>query len=117
MNYHVLTSDIADEELREAHGYIAAWNPEFADRWLTGLIEAIEGLSLFPRSHPVASESEQYDVEVRRLLYYGPEKRRKRSGIIYRVLFHIVEPATPGEEGIVRVVHIYHGSRSTEQEP
>lgn len=83
--------------------------PEYAIRWFEGLFEAAQGLSSFPRSHAVAPENDMYDVEVRRLLYAGPPGRR--SGSVYRVLFYIIETPENEPEGIVRILHVWHGAK------
>ena len=69
----------------------------------------ISALSIFPRSHEIAQENDLYDVEVRRLLYHGPSKRR--GGATYRILFHVIEPVEGEDEGTVRVLHIWHGAK------
>lgn len=52
---------------------------KYADRWQDGLLEKIDGLSVFRASHEVAPENARYDVEVRRLLYHGPSGRRSST--------------------------------------
>ena len=83
--------------------------PEYAIRWYEGLFEAAQGLSSFPHSHAVAPENDIYGVEVRRLLYSGPSRRR--GGSVYRVLFYIIEPQEDEAEGVVRILHVWHGAR------
>ena len=83
--------------------------PEHAVRWYEGLFEAAQTLSSLPRIHAIAPENDLYDVEVRRLLYYGPSKRRGNNP--YRVLFYTVEPLADEAEGVVRVLHIWHGAK------
>lgn len=63
-----------------------------------------------PRRHAVARENDLYGVEVRRMLYFGPSKRHRRSLTAYRVLFHVIEPTAEDAEGVVRVLHIWHGA-------
>ncbi len=63
---------------------------DYAIRWYEGLFVAAQGLSFLPRSQAIAPENDRYDVEVRRLLYYGPSRRR--TGTVYRILFYIIEP-------------------------
>ena len=62
-----------------------------------------------PRINPIAPENDRYDVEVRRLLYYGPNRRR--GGSAYRLLFHVIEPAEDETEGVVRILHVWHGAK------
>lgn len=109
--YAVIVSDLADAEAREAHQWLQEnYSQDYADRWLEGLTRAIEGLAVMPRRHAVARENDLYDVEVRRMLYFGPSKRHRRSLTAYRVLFHVIEPTAEDAEGVVRVLHIWHGA-------
>lgn len=83
--------------------------PEAAFLWYEGLFLAAEVLSSLPRVHPIAPEDAFYDVEVRRLIYYGPSRRRGRN--VYRLLFHIIEPQEDESEGVVRILHVRHGAK------
>jgi len=83
--------------------------PEYAIRWYEGLFEAVQSLASLPRVHAVAPENDIYGVEVRRLLYSGPFRRR--GGNVYRILFYILEPQEDESEGIVRILHIWHGAK------
>lgn len=82
---------------------------EYAIRWYEGLFIAAQSLSSLPHSNAIAPESDRYDVEVRRLLYYGPSRRRGRSP--YRILFYIIEPQEDETAGVVRILHIWHGAK------
>lgn len=109
--YAVIVSDLADAEARSAYQWLQEnASPEYAGRWLEGLTRAIEGLAFLPRSHAVARENDRYDVEIRRMLYPGPSKRRGSGGTTYRILFHIIETSQEDAEGVVRILHIWHGS-------
>jgi plasmid stabilization system protein ParE len=108
--YTVVVSDAADAEARSAHQWLcASVTSDYADRWLEGLVRTVEALSYLPHRHPVARENDLSEVEIRRMLYYGPTRRRQ-SGSTYRILFQIVEPEGEGE-GLVRVLHIWHGAQ------
>lgn len=114
MIYRIQITDVADAEMDALALWLAGkTSAEHAAHWYDGLIDAIGGLAEQPRLHAVARENDQYGVEVRRLLYRGPGKGR-RSGTPYRVLFHVIEPAEGEAEGIVRVLHLYHGAKRTE---
>ena len=68
--------------------------PYYADRWLNDLDKRVADPTGFPGplSHARDDEaSDLYGREVRRLLYYGPTRRR--SGTPVRVLFTILPPA------------------------
>ena len=56
-----------------------------------------------PRRCALAPEHENYNEEVRQLLY-----GRGRS--TYRILFRVVN-TDEQEEGLVRVLHVYHGAQ------
>ena len=109
--YEVRLTEPAEVEVEAEHARLADLvSPEYADRWRDGLLAEIGKLALFPARHEVALENDLYDVEVRRLLYFGPTKRR-RAASTYRILFYIVEPL-PGEaQGLVRVLHVWHGTQ------
>lgn len=110
-HYAVIVSDLADAEAREARRWFQEnYSQDYADRWLEGLTRAIEGLAVMPRRHAVARENDVYNVEIRRMLYFGPSKRYRRNRTAYRVLFHVIEPTEDDPEGVVRVLHIWHGA-------
>ena len=107
--YQVHYTEPAEIEIDAEHSRLADIVPEqYADRWQDGLLDKIDSLALFPTSHEVAPENVQYDVEVRRLLYHGPSRRR--GGTSYRVLFRIVDP-TDSEQGLVIILHVWHGAQ------
>ena len=83
-----------------------------ADRWQDALMNEIAALSVFPRMHPIARENDRYELEIRRMLYYGPGNRSRRRGSIYRILFFVIDPRSDGESGIVRVIHVWNAARS-----
>lgn len=84
-------------------------SPDYAILWYEGLFVAGETLSMLPRIHSVAPENEDYNVEIRRLLYHGPSGRR--SSRVYRLLFYIIEPQQDETEGVVRIIHVWHGAK------
>ena len=45
MTFAVETSDVADAEMQAAFLRLAARDPEFAGRWMEGLLRAVEGLN------------------------------------------------------------------------
>jgi hypothetical protein len=111
-HYEVRLTEPAEVDVEAERARLAGIvSEEYADRWQDGLLAEIQQLELFPASHPVARENDLYNVEVRRSLYYGPSRRRRSSGAVYRILFHIIEPSEDEPVGIVRVLHIWHGAR------
>lgn len=109
--YDVRLTEPAEIEVEAEHERLSeVVSPDYADRWRDGLLAEINRLALFPTSHEVAPENDLYDVQVRRSLYFGPSRRR-RSASTYRILFHIVEPMGEDVGGLVRVLHVWHGSQ------
>ena len=81
MSFRVEVSDRAARELREAAEWIAKDNPQAAERWFHGFVEAIESLAENPRGCGYAQEHRNFSFELRQLLY----GRRKT----YRAVFTI----------------------------
>jgi plasmid stabilization system protein ParE len=109
--YRVEETERAEAEREAAFLRMVQFSPDYAGPWHDGLLLAIASLPNFPGplSHPVdESASALYGVEVRRMLYFGPTRRR--SGTPYRVLFTLVPPAE-GEENIILVLRVLHGAR------
>ena len=68
--------------------------PDRANEWAKGLARAIFGLTGFPGPLSHARDEEAtgfYGQEVRRMLFYGPTRRR--SGTPVRLLFTVSPPA------------------------
>jgi plasmid stabilization system protein ParE len=97
MVYRIEISPEARDEAERAYLWIGQNSRKSSEKWLKGLFEAIDTLSNQPHRCQVASESDQFPVEIRQLLY------GKRPGV-YRVLFTIAEDS-------VRVLHIRHSAR------
>jgi plasmid stabilization system protein ParE len=104
VTFRVETTDVADAEIQAAFLRLSAWNPEFAGRWLEGLLRAIDTLDTFPTRHERAPESDVLGREVRRLLY-------RNGRVVYRVLFFLVDADGDGETDTVRVLHVRHGAQ------
>lgn len=69
---------------------------EAATDWYNGLMETLYSLEEMPRRCALAPENEDFDQEIRQLLY---GRRRDQ----YRILFTI-------REAIVYILHIRHGA-------
>lgn len=97
--YEVVLSAEAEANIEEAVAWIAEADPEAAERWYDGLIEAIGSLSRMPLRCPLAPESKLglIEQEVHQLLY-------GRHFWKYRILF-----AVEGRQ--VLVAHVRHGAR------
>lgn len=94
--YDVIVTPFAAANIRDAHAWLSAKNPDYADRWLATVRAKILSLDTLPEVHPVAAESEAFDAEIRQLLV-GRGTRWK--------VFYTVQGAT------VHVLHIRHGAR------
>ena len=93
MTYEIDIRDSALDDLDLARRWIARRSPSRAESWLNGARAAIETLRSFPRRCPLASEDEDFDLEVRYLLYGE-----------FRILFTV-------EGDVVHVLHVRHGAR------
>lgn len=82
MTFRVEITRTAAREVEERYGRINEQARTSAEKWRTGLIEAVELLSTNPEMYPKAPEAEWYGEGLREF-YYG--KRRNT----YRVLFEI----------------------------
>ena len=97
MTYRVEVTDQAEAEAEEAYLWILERAPEAAARWWNGLDAAILSLEEMPARCRLAPENDEFEEEIRELLY---GKRQHR----YRILFTI-------REQTVIVLHIRHGAR------
>ncbi|BDI16790.1 hypothetical protein ANSO36C_25920 [Nostoc cf. commune SO-36] len=82
MAFQVEITPIAEAQIEQAYRWYREQNPEFADRWFRGLMNAIATLQEKPQRCTLAVEHEIFPEEVRQLLY-GKVKN------VYRVLFAI----------------------------
>ena len=82
MTFQVEITPVAEAQIEQAYCWYREQNPEFADRWFRGLMNAIATLQEKPRRCATAVEQEIFTEEVRQLLY-GKSKN------MYRVLFTI----------------------------
>ena len=87
----------------EADDLTASWvwlrdrNPRAADQWLAGIRETILGLGMLADAHPIAPESQDFDIPIRRTLY-GKATR-------WRIYYAVIDEA-------VQILHVRHGRRS-----
>lgn len=110
--YEVRLTGPAEADIEAGHARLSEIvSLSYADRWQDALLAEMGRLALFPTRHAVAAESDLHDIEVRRMLYYGPSGRRRRGGVAYRILFYVVEPAEEEAPGVVRVLHVWHGAK------
>ncbi len=92
----IITPNAADD-LTASWIWLRVRNPRAADEWLAGIREMILALGTMPEAHPIAPESQTFDLAIRRALY----GRTTRWRIYYAVI-----------DGSVKVLHARHGRRS-----
>lgn len=100
MAYRVSLSAVAEDDAYAAFQHIRETAPLHAEKWLTGLFQAILSLSEMPARCSIIPESKDLGYTVHHLLY-----GKKRHGT-YRIIFDIRE-----DEQHVRVLRIWHASR------
>ena len=97
--WNVIVELPAQQDIAEAHLWLAEQSPAAADRWFDTIYETIGSLEIFPERAPLAPESEFLNVEIREI-FHG---RRQHK---YRILFTV-------RENEVHVLHVRHGARPT----
>jgi plasmid stabilization system protein ParE len=97
MNYRVVVTAAAKQDLRDAYRWAAKHAPETALAWLNRFETELNSLDHFPERCELAPENGLVELEIRQLIY------GRRQGA-YRALFTIV-----GAE--VRVLHIRRAAR------
>ena len=96
MTYKVKVSKTSAADIERQVRYIAEvrLEPVSALRWRQGILSVIDGLSEFPRSHPVAPESEGLDADIRGAVFLS-----------HRILFGVDDEAQT-----VTVYRVVHGA-------
>jgi hypothetical protein len=115
--YVVIESDrFADDKERAVLSFNGRLGPQPANAWYKRLLQVLDDLTGFPGplSHARDEDAtDHYGREVRRLLYYGPT--RKRSGTPVCVLFTILppDPAAPPEEAesVIFLLRLLHSAQ------
>lgn len=105
-SYEVRMTEPAEVEIEKAYLSRMKFGVRSADEWYAGLGRALERLPYLPRGYPLAPESDALEGEVRQMVY-------GKGGAAYRVLYRVIEPETPGEAGIVRILHVRHAMRQS----
>ncbi|GGB64097.1 hypothetical protein GCM10011316_39900 [Roseibium aquae] len=93
----VIITPNAARDLTSSWVWLRERNPRAADEWMAGIRETILGLGVNPQAHPIAPETQAFDLEIRRALY----GRSTRWRIYYAVI-----------DGQVQVLHVRHGRRN-----
>jgi plasmid stabilization system protein ParE len=94
--------DITEPAVVDAEGYVGfirdvRKEPEAAERWFRGLVQAIYSLEDLPERCPVIPEQEEFSFEIRHLIYFS-----------HRIIFGIER-----EKNRVVIYRVYHGSRQS----
>jgi|SRR5690625_1213568 len=92
----IITPNAADD-LRASWNWLRDRNPRAAEEWLAGIRSKILTLGAMPEAHPIAPESQAFDLPIRRALY-GRTTR-------WRIYYAVIDEA-------VQVLHVRHGRRS-----
>ena len=92
--------DITEPALTDAADYVGfirdvKKEPQAAERWFRGLVQAIYSLEDLPERCPVIPEQEEFPFEMRHLMYFS-----------HRIIFQIER-----EKNRVVILRVYHGSR------
>lgn len=104
MKYRIEISSIAEAEADGAFFNLSQLtSPVTASQWCSGLLEAIESLSLMPNRCSLSRENKYFSQEIRQLLY-------GRGRTSYRILFTILEI---GDVPTVRILHVRHSSQQS----
>lgn len=69
MSYRVIIEEPAQAEIEDALRWMAQHSPEAAALWHFDLTEAIESFQNSPRRCPLAYENEEFDEEIRHLIF------------------------------------------------
>jgi toxin ParE1/3/4 len=89
----VIISPNAADDLTASWAWLRDRNPRAADEWLAGIRDTILALGAMPDAHPIAPESRDFDLAVRRALY-GKATR-------WRIYYALID-------GAVQVLHPVH---------
>ena len=95
--FPVIITPNAANDLTESWVWLHKRNPRAADEWLSGIRATILGLGAMPEAHPIAPESQAFELPIRRALY--------GSATRWRIYYAIID-------GVVQVLHVRHGRRS-----
>ncbi len=117
IKYVIVIRDQADADRDQLYLSQLRRDPDFAKLWDDGLTAALNDLTDFPGPLSHARDeaaSDLYGCEVRRLLYYGPTRRR--TGTPTRILF-TVRPPDPDEppetaESVILLLRLLHGAQA-----
>jgi plasmid stabilization system protein ParE len=95
--FHV---DITEPALSDAEDYVyyirdVRKEPEAAERWFRGLVQAIYSLEDLPERCPLIPEQDEFSFEIRHLIYFS-----------HRIIFGV----EPDKKRVV-IYRVYHGSR------
>jgi len=116
VKYALVVSDPAEADRDRLFLYYSRDDPGFGERWYDELQISLDNMGEFPGPLSHARDeaaSDYYGREVRRMLYYGPTKRR--TGRPVRVLFTVLPPGPdePPEtaESVILLLRLLHGAQ------
>ncbi len=79
MNYQLVYTTRAKNDLCAATDYIAQQVPETAERWFNGFVVALAKLKQNPLIYGLAPESDQVREEIRQIIYRTKSRRANRA--------------------------------------
>lgn len=103
MTYRIAIEAAAEREIRA----VVRWktrnaSPAVAARWYNGLLKKVDTLRTHPTRCPVATENDEFPIEIRELLY-----GRRRN--VFRIIFTI-------RDDTVSILFVHHSAQQ-ELEP
>ncbi len=65
--YEVEITDPALAEIEAKYLWLRRRTAQYSGAWLAEIYEKIDSLALFPKAHPIAEESAQYGLDLRKM--------------------------------------------------
>jgi plasmid stabilization system protein ParE len=99
MEFQVKLTRSAEQQIESIYLWLKEGNPEYADQWFRGVMNAIATLQDKPRRGSLIKENHSTSEEIRQLLY-------GKSRAKYRIIFAI-------REDTVHILYVRHSAQSS----